>query len=330
MKYNYKIPNLLQAPYFHYTSGRIGVVLFFVISGFLITTLLLEEKAESNTIDFKNFYIRRILRVWPLYYTIIILGMLVLNYHPSWQTFILCITIFPNVAHMLQLTWLASPQIWSLGVEEQFYVFWPWVVSKSNRLLLVMVLIFLFFTFGIEYIGKFLFYFYQDKSILHLSNELTYDLKFNCMAAGGIASVLHHQKSKCLKIFKKHKLIAYGFVLIPFLFWFSGFHFSKYNEEFYSIFFSISIWNISRNEMIQFNPDNSVLKFLGKISYGIYMYHWIIFTLLMRYFLDYFSRNTIDSNVLLYTSSFTLTILVSTASYFYFEKWFLKMKERFN
>jgi peptidoglycan/LPS O-acetylase OafA/YrhL len=329
-KFNNHIPNLLNTPYFKYTSGREGVMLFFALSGYLITTLLLKEKARHQTIDLKSFYIRRLLRVWPLYFTIIILCLVVLQYRPSITTLLLCITIFPNVAHMLHLTWWASPQLWSLGVEEQFYIFWPVLVSKSKQLLLIMVFIFLFFTFGIGYLGSFIYKLTQNPAVLSMASEMAYDLKFNCMAAGGIMAILQHRKSKLLNVFKMHWSIAYGFILLPFVLWFSGYHGVVYVDEFYAVLFSISIWNIAENEIVTINPDISISKFLGKISYGIYMYHWLVFTLLMKYFSNYFATNSFTTNIVLYLSAFCITIAISTISYLYFEKWFLTIKDKFS
>ncbi len=63
-----------------YNLGGLGVYFFFVLSGFLITYLLLKEKTVLNDIKIKNFYIRRILRIWPLYFFILILGLFVLTF----------------------------------------------------------------------------------------------------------------------------------------------------------------------------------------------------------------------------------------------------------
>ena len=329
-KSNYHIPNLERIDFFRYTGGRTAVMLFFALSGYLITTLLVKEKNKTQTIDLKNFYVRRILRVWPLYFTIIILCLVVLQYRPSIPTLLLCVTIFPNVAHMLHLTWWASPQLWSLGVEEQFYVFWPFVISKSNKPLWVMTAVFIFFTFVLNHAGAALYRLLGNEAILNITSEMVYDLKFNCMAAGGIMAMLQNNKAKILTLFKLHSIIGYLFVVLPFLLWFSGFHFESYTDEFYAVLFSISIWNIAENEKVKLNIDVTILKFLGKISYGIYMYHWIILTLLMSRFTTYFSNNNFASNFVLYAAVLSLTIIVATLSYWFFEKHFLNLKDRFS
>ncbi len=116
--------------------GKLGVILFFVLSGFLITYLLLVEEDITKTISIKNFYIRRVLRIWPLYYFLILLSFFVfpnipfLNVGPIslalYNNFSLKIILFilflPNLA---LIGFSAVPfvsQSWSVGVEEQFYI----------------------------------------------------------------------------------------------------------------------------------------------------------------------------------------------------------------
>ena len=94
---------------FHIPSGHLAVVLFFVISGFLITYLLVKERDREGKISFKKFYLRRILRIWPLYYLIILLSFLLFREDYSGRTIFLCLSIFPNVAHAFSEGWASSP-----------------------------------------------------------------------------------------------------------------------------------------------------------------------------------------------------------------------------
>lgn len=104
-------------------SGHTAVMMFFVISGFLITFLLTKEKEKYGTISLKDFYIRRILRIYPLYYLILLLSSFFFISQPSTETVIYAVTLLPNVSHALGCGWSVSPQIWSIGVENLFYVF---------------------------------------------------------------------------------------------------------------------------------------------------------------------------------------------------------------
>ena len=109
--------------------GRIGVDLFFVLSGFLITGILLDSKGSSHY--FRNFYIRRALRIWPLYYLILlIIYLLTSQFLPQmkdgnvWLYFTVYIQ---NLFLNLKIPYGLEPT-WSLAVEEQFYMTWPLLV----------------------------------------------------------------------------------------------------------------------------------------------------------------------------------------------------------
>ena len=141
--------------------GSQGVGIFFVLSGFLITYLLLREKEKFGRIDIKKFYIRRILRIWPLYYLILILGFFVLPYlfspeyftpiHPDIGTklflgsFLLSNVLFLVFGHIFMI----GP-LWSVGTEEQYYLVWPTLINKvsSKHILRSLLLI----TAGIVFI----------------------------------------------------------------------------------------------------------------------------------------------------------------------------------
>ena len=128
LKRRENLPNLLDQDGFGVPSGHIAVILFFVLSGFLITYLLINEKENTGSISFKKFYMRRVLRIWPLYYFIMLLSYFLINAEYSVKTLVLCLGIFPNVAHALTAGWPSSPQLWSIGAEEQFYLFWPMLI----------------------------------------------------------------------------------------------------------------------------------------------------------------------------------------------------------
>jgi peptidoglycan/LPS O-acetylase OafA/YrhL len=117
-------------------QGEWGVHIFFVISGFLITTLLLREQKRSGTISIRDFYIRRSLRIWPLYYAVVAIYAVIMltfqrdsnrsytffHYLPGFLTYTYTWLITPN--------WPTGPfnLAWTLATEEQFYAFWPLVL----------------------------------------------------------------------------------------------------------------------------------------------------------------------------------------------------------
>ncbi len=125
----------------HTISGDVGVTLFFVISGFLITTLLLREKEKTGKLSYRNFIIRRFLRLLPpliLFYFIIVILMLYgsLDYKP--------LALIASIAYLYNflpakfgLTELTHT--WSLAVEEQFYLLWPWVIYFFRKQGMVVI-----------------------------------------------------------------------------------------------------------------------------------------------------------------------------------------------
>jgi len=125
-----------------FANGWMGVDLFFVLSGFLITGILLDTKHSENY--FKNFYVRRCLRIWPLYYSVILFMFVIVPFlRPSeaqahalfersspWWSYLLFLQNFlvsnpTGAAASLGVTW-------SLAIEEQFYIVWPWVVRYCS------------------------------------------------------------------------------------------------------------------------------------------------------------------------------------------------------
>ncbi len=110
--------------------------MFFALSGFLITYLLLLEK-QKQSIDVRNFYIRRVLRIHPLYYTYLAITLVViLAFGMKYSTTALLFYIFlaANIPFITNTTLPFLAGYWSLAVEEQFYLFYPWIVKWIDKL----------------------------------------------------------------------------------------------------------------------------------------------------------------------------------------------------
>lgn len=118
-----------------FSDGDIGVSFFFVLSGFLISYILLKEQERNGTINIKSFYMRRILRIWPLYYLIVVFGFLIF---PMLKTYfgqvpqesadpLLCSTFLNNFDRIIngKPDAAALGGLWTIAIEEQFYLLWP-------------------------------------------------------------------------------------------------------------------------------------------------------------------------------------------------------------
>ena len=138
--------------------GWLGVDIFFVLSAFLITTLLLRERSHFGSISFPRFFLRRILRIWPLYFLIILLGFFVLpacHYYqypwgsPEWKSMLstylpACLVFLGNMKQSFLPKISLSDSLgitWSVAVEEQFYLVWGLILTRAHRLKTLGILI---------------------------------------------------------------------------------------------------------------------------------------------------------------------------------------------
>ncbi|MAE14630.1 MAG: hypothetical protein CL821_03455 [Crocinitomicaceae bacterium] len=342
MKHKFGFANLWSNKLiFHF--GGIGVSFFFVLSGFLVTYLMLEEKRNFNFFSIKNFYLRRILRIWPLYFLILILGFFILpkfTYIPFFSehfiddfflNFIFYLLILPNIAFSIYYAVPLIGQSWSIGVEEQFYILWPIVFNFFKKFTFKLLTYLLIFWVSVK-LFFLIFSLYFDNEIALIVKKNLAMLKFENMIIGAMgALILFEKKSKILNfIYNKtiFFLAASGIIIsiyvLPELL-FDGIHLL------HSIFFIVIILNVSTNPNTNFRLESPVLNFLGKISYGLYMYHLIVIyfvlTLMVRF--DIYHENYSLSTFLLYSQSMIITFLISYFSYTFFEKRFLKIKLKF-
>src|SRR5258706_1624544 len=297
-----------------------GVSIFFAISGFLITFLLQNEK-EVQPINIKNFYLRRILRIWPLYYlylSIAILTILVFGFDLNIKSLFLYLSFAANIPYILYIPLKFVTHYWSLGVEEQFYLFWPWVNKKINRIILFIVPA-IVILIGI----KLFLHFFYPHSIIERIIHIT---RFHCMLIGALGAILYKQKNKFFLKFADNKLsqaISLAIILALII---NKFHIASVldNEIVSAVTVVLIIGQINiKNRML--NLDSDVLDFLGKISYGIYVYHPLVIFFVSKV-LSGMETQSIYKYIIVYSSSTVATVLISYLSYEYIEKYFLRLK----
>lgn len=327
IKNKYQITNILENSR---NWGGLAVMLFFVLSGFLITTLLLRQKESTSKINLKNFYWKRILRIWPLYFIILISSALIFNYSPSWITLTLCSTIFPNVAHTLGYGWSVSPQIWSIGVEEQFYLLWPAVLKLKQKTILTICILFIFAYPLLPHIISFvtirLGVFSNSWGLLGIFITSS---SFNSLATGAFFSIIYFNKNKgFIKFIRFSKWLNFTLIFLPFILLFANVDFLVYHSFIYSLLFGLQIILIIDGNLTNLF-EFRVLDFLGQISYGIYMYHWIILLLIFNTIKLNFSSEPIMNNFILYLGTIGGTILIAYLSFKFLESPILKLKSKF-
>jgi peptidoglycan/LPS O-acetylase OafA/YrhL len=337
--------------FFIKNMGKLGVGLFFVLSGFLITYLLLSEKQRRGDISTKDFYIRRILRIWPLYFIIVILGFFVFPAIPIFneplrdqyyfdEDFFKRLPFFllflPNLGFVFYRSPYLCAQTWSVGVEEQFYAIWPWIIKSKNPIKTFIKLLLIFLTIlGISwlYVFKISDLSLETKTKIKEGLELFFS-QFRILTmviGGGGAYLIFEKKEKILKIiFRKDVQIIVYLMLILMLS--TGLHVPGFNMEFYGIFFCFFILNVSQNPNSLIYLEQKIIHYLGKISYGVYIYHPAVIVFCVNSIHYFLGKNlsSLTFNILLYSSAILITILVCELSYRYIETPLLKLKDKFN
>ncbi len=296
-----------------------------MLSGFLITLLLLQEKSANNSIAVRRFYMRRILRIWPAYYMVILISIAALYliecYTPAGNVLWCYLFFLPNIPLAAGSAIPALVHLWSIGVEEQFYATWPWLIKKVKNLTGTFISIVLLYL-----LLKFLFRYWGSQQLY----TFWYYLRFDCMAIGGIGALLVHGRHKLLYHIYTQPIFwiavavsisaMYKVITIP-----------LFKEELYPLAFLIIIINVSTNPAVPVKLNHAALRFLGKISYGIYLYHplmiylcaWLCKKFALLHIVQY------SGYVPVYLFVIAATMLLALASYRLVEQHFLKLKKKY-
>jgi len=323
----------LSGFYHQVETAGIAVTVFFVLSGFLITYLLLEEKLKFGSVSLLKFYMRRILRIWPLYYLILIITFILYIAIPYLhqgndlkRIFNLYAFFLPNYAYVINLTLVPITPLWSIGVEEQFYLIWPWLFKgiKSAEQLLVFLLVFLAAFLLIKVIVRF------------YGNEAWYTFltvtRLDCMALGGLAGYLLKQKHTFFLKIIYHPLSQYitlGVFLVTILY--KPFHMASiFDGDVYGVLALVLIVNVCSNPASLVKLEAGVLKFIGRISYGLYCYHMLIILVLSLLLRGVVLPNTKLAQVGMFLLVYLTTVGVAYLSYNFIELKFINLKERFS
>lgn len=325
--------------------GTIAVTFFFVLSGFLIAYLLMLEQqhreSSGKKINLARFYKNRILRIWPLYYSLIFLVYLVLLHIPFFsyegynQDFLIrenkgllvYMSFCPNLSELLYGNVLYLGQTWSLAVEEFFYFFFPlglFFLSSKNNLEYFVVLI--FFSIAITATSKF----WCDANDINLPLMCIYISRYKiyAFALGALAAYgyLHLNKNdSILKYEKQTKMISYTLFLITVGLLFTGITFSSLTHPVYAFIFAILIFLTSISNIKIKLLNHSYIIYLGKISYGIYMLHPLAIVISIKMFYYIIKYNAVNAFIF-DIITIGIVIILSIISYTFLEKPFLKMK----
>ena len=336
---------------FEYTNvfslGWLGVDLFFVISGFLITTILLTT--VNNLHYFRNFYIKRILRIFPLFYVSLILILYVLpliwseysdrilyyKHYQLWfwtflQNWLLGLN-FPN-----ENTSPIIQHFWSLAVEEQFYLIWPLLIFwiKNPKILCLLVTILLL---GVNILRASLLLLHLDAIPFGTIFPFT---RIDGICAGSLLALILYLK---LKIKIRHFVIIGSIILsLNFLFYIlypnymlNLIYFSCIGYTSFSFLFSIIIYLLLNKSsyFISIVFENRIIKLIGKVSFGLYIIHYPVYVVMGPHLRDWAKLTGLPNQLISVFASVLTTIIgiiLSIFSYYCFEIYFLRLKKKFS
>jgi peptidoglycan/LPS O-acetylase OafA/YrhL len=313
--------------------GWSGVDLFFVLSGFLITGILYDTKENSHFI--KKFYIRRTLRIFPLYYlalmvfflALLVPGVSAANRYLDkrlWDQWFYYLTYTQNLYVSFRgVNWLDTlNHFWSLAIEEQFYLVWPFVIAGVNKKHLAA------FSFLLVFIACVLRNLYPE---LPFSYAFTL-CRMDALAMGSFAAICIRRYPNQLNRWLPLALpiaCAGLFACIGYFHSVSIDHiwFIRFGYTLLDICFALLILTVFDNKMtgkaIQAMFCFSPLRFLGKYSYGIYVYHWLLYRGVYMYLEARFQLSGI------WMIPFLMLVLgISVLSFHLYEKQFLRLRER--
>lgn len=329
---------------FFNNNGWIGVDIFFALSGFLVTYLFLLEREEHKVFSFKNFWIRRTLRIMPLYFLAILVGYFLApflynlffniqipNLSKTISTYLPWHLVFLGNWAEAKFGWESLrgvSQLWAISVDQQFYLIWPLVLlfTKGFRSSIFASLIFIVIAVLIRI-------YLVSVGTNHPGIYTNTFARMDTFAFGAIiAQILFFKPAvfqKIKQLFSLPALIVISIIFIFFLYFSSlenrlavrngvwGYLVIGMASGYYILYFLEE-----RSSLVELF-SNKVLAYLGRISYGLYIWHILSLELL------FYLIKSPSMNLLIPTLGLPLTILFAITTYHLFEQPFLNLKKKF-
>jgi len=320
----------------HIVPGGFGVTVFFFISGFLITRLLLAESESKGQVGLKNFYIRRFVRLYPallfmLFGSTLIFGILGVG-GPSALQLSAGVFYFTNFFQVGlqtfggQVPFMPWTHLWSLAVEEHFYLVFPLVIYlcrgnwRRTAKILAAILI------AVPLWRSFIHFGTSIPSVDY--NYMMTDARFDSLAWGCLLSVLLHLKGS-LKPFKSvlgviPVAVALAAILASFLIRDENFRYTiRFSLQGAALFILIlNFYYLKSMRFAIWICETKPLVWTGQISYALYLWHVPLYFLIIRQ--GYMERNVLS--ILLVVA---LSFIISAISFYWVEKPFIALRKRF-
>ncbi len=307
----------------------VGVDIFFFISGYLLTYLLVMEKEKFGKVDIPKFYIRRGLRIWPLYFFLVAMAPFLVTWLGEKQP-----VYWPTIALINNFYTIETQQwtypfahFWSICIEEHFYIFWPLIVAFVPFKKLTHVIILLI---GLSWGYKMYTYIFLDSNWFQLYLHTL--SRMDVILMGGLLAVFYIRKPFQFKLHWTVMIMISAITIILLSFD----DLSNFDNMFNGVtrrFVYMILFGLLMMDLL-FNPDRKSaigrfkpLLYLGKVSYGIYMYGNILVLVVIIKVLPHLGK----ANIYIYFAIvFVASLVVPVISYELLEKPFLKLKQRFS
>lgn len=263
-------PTHLLFKIFAGTNKAVGVTFFFVLSGFLITSILLHSSNYPNKlVILKNFYIRRALRIFPVYYLTIFIVYVFFSRAAEGDNianlpyYLLHAT---NVLMFIKQEWAGSfTHLWSLAVQEQLYLTWPWLIVFTPQKYTIVTII------GITFIGIGVNFITPEPGFPEFFNTILLD----SFGLGGLLAYFYWKGS--LPAFRNYIYLVALFAAVPFAlnFYFNINTWIPFRTTTSILAIAVIAYAIKPNNSLfhKWVLSNPILIFMGKFSYGLYLFH---------------------------------------------------------
>jgi peptidoglycan/LPS O-acetylase OafA/YrhL len=314
-----------------------GVTLFFVLSGFLITKILMDFKeknvsaGKSQFSSIKAFYIRRSLRIFPIYYLTLLIIYLI-GYGDISELLPWFATYTTNIYMTLNGDYIGSfTHFWSLAVEEQFYIFWVPIIVFIPRRFLKRTIVFVII------LSVLLLYYFKFYTQYWMANSLVICSMHSLGLGALIAYYLKYEKEKFdgLDLTKvKYILLGLGLVFILIFVYRKPDSlykaFEHFKEPFTSLIYALLVLIAVKNGfkgLFRKILENRVMIYIGRISYGLYIFHLFMNPLYFKFLNQYINIQT--SNLGYSLIFLLLNIALASLSWFLIEKPINSLKRYF-
>jgi peptidoglycan/LPS O-acetylase OafA/YrhL len=324
--------SLTENIFFHLAANSsLGVSIFFVISGYLITRLMIDEKEKTGTTEIKNFYIRRIFRIFPVFYlyilTLILLKIFVVeNIFSDYNLVAYAALYLWNYHHLFyagsvldNANWFLG-HLWSLSIEEQFYLLWPLMFTMMNVTNLKKVVIGLLIAMPLMRMATYLLMPDSRGQIgimLHTGGD---SILFGCLFALTENTVFFQQKIKRYLTNNYIVLIAglFLFIISAILkMYFKGAYTITLGMSLNSVCIMILIyWCIYVPSKVSTLLNTRPLVYIGILSYSLYIWQELFLTNIYTTWVNRFPQNIM------------VVFVVAICSYYLIEKPILNLKRR--